>query len=324
MNLSCWNNDSSLRQAILNDSCELRTNCATKKVFVHSLAIFLVVVLGLPGNLFVIAVYFTRKTTSTRVYMFALAKADTAVCICGIVLTNAHIDVILLQIVLYFVDMSITFSVYLLTFVSIERLLAVWRPHSFSHSATRATRAVVVIAVFSAVCAAMMTTARLHRYVLFARLFPMLVTLFSVIIMTICYTLLAIHLLNTLRNRKKVGVLNATPSLEPGPSTVSQNTIDGNVGNCDIAPVMYRVTAKQTKTYKNVLLLFIVTLVFIACWLPQWLAYVGVAVSREVLRIFLVNSAVNPFIYSVASAMFRNDVRQFYHRTVSKLTACYR
>ena len=319
--MSTWNNDSGLLQDLLNDSARLTKNVDTKKVFIPSLPIFLVTVLGLPGNLFVIAVYIRNMTTSTKVYMFGLAIADTAVCICGIILTSARIDHTMLLVVLYFVDLSIIISIYLLAFVSIERLVAVWRPHSFSLSARRALVALTIIGVAAATSAGVLTFARLRHYSYLARVFPMLVTLLSVLVMIVCYMLVAIKLLKNLRAaHKNVGVLSGPQSLAPGPSTASHSGAgksDGTVG-------VNKVPAKQAKTYKGVSLLFTITVIFIACWMPQWLAYVGISVSAGVRRIFLLNSAVNPFIYSAASAMFRNDVRQFYHKTRSTLAACCR
>ena len=44
--------------------------------------IVLMCVLGIPRNLFVVAMYIRRKTTSTRAYIFALRIADTTTCVC--------------------------------------------------------------------------------------------------------------------------------------------------------------------------------------------------------------------------------------------------
>ncbi|KAK2189932.1 hypothetical protein NP493_93g03022 [Ridgeia piscesae] len=330
--ISSWNTDSGLLQEVLNDSvaqlandsvvqltndsaAQLTKHIARKIIFIPSLPIFLVVVLGLPGNLFVMAVYIRQMTTSTKVYMFSLAVADSAVCSCGIVLTSAKIDHTALNVVLFFIDFSITFSIYMLAFVSVERLVAVWRPHSFSLSALRAKAALAVIAVAAAVSGGILTIARIHRYKDLGRVFPMTVTLVSVLVMGVCYSLVAVKLLKNLKARKNVGVAGGASSLAPGPSTVSHSVVGTGGG----APGASKVPTKQAKTYKGVSLLFLITVIFIACWLPQWLAYTGVYVSPAVRRVFLLNSAVNPFIYSVASAMFRNDVRQFYHRSLGRL-----
>ena len=69
-------------------------------------------------------------------------------------------------------------------------------------------------------------------------------------------------------------------------------------------------------------ILFIITVVFIACWLPFWLHNMGVPIASKFRPLFVVNSVVNPFLYGMASAMFREDVKQFYRQTRVKLSAC--
>lgn len=321
LNISSWNNVSGLLHDFLNDSSsQLTKHTAEKIIFIPSIAIFLVVALGLPGNLFVMAVYIRQMTTSTKVYMFSLAVADTAVCSCGIVLTSIKIDHMALNVILYFIDMAITLSIYMLAFVSVERLVAVWKPHTFSLSAFRAKIALAIITFAAALSAGVLTFARMHRYKEMSRVFPMLVTLFSVLVMIVCYMLVAVKLLRNLRaSRKNVGVFGGAQSLSAGPSTLTHSAVGKGKG--DAAPSVSKASTKQAKTYKGVSLLFLITVIFIACWLPQWLAYVGFTVSAALRRVFLLNSAVNPFIYSVASAMFRNDVKQFYHKTLGKFVS---
>ena len=113
------------------------TKNSAEMVHVRSLATFLLSVFGLPGNALVIAVYARQTKTSTRAYMFALAVADLAVCICAIVLTRVAMNHLELQIVVWVGHSTVTFSALLLAFVSVERLLAVRRPHSFSLSVER-------------------------------------------------------------------------------------------------------------------------------------------------------------------------------------------
>ena len=99
---------------------------------IKNLAAFLLCVLGIPGNLLVIAVYSWKTSTSTRLYMLALAIADLVVCIIGVVWTIVEFSIISQEITRWFLHMSLAFSTLLLSFVSIERLIAVRRPHSFS------------------------------------------------------------------------------------------------------------------------------------------------------------------------------------------------
>ena len=118
-------------------------------------------------------------------------------------------------------------------------------------------------------------------------------------------------------------------SSNPGPSCVStaakENMLNSAIVKAVTPTVTKATTAKQASSYKNVFLLFAVTLVSIACWMPRWGAFFGQApwkASSLMIRMFFVNSVVNPFIYGVASAMFREDLRQFYRQTRAKLSTC--
>ena len=324
-----WTDGSSL-----NDSVKLTKTHPTRMVVIPSVAIFIICLLGLPGNLFVLTVYLRKMTSSTRVYMFALAIADSAVCVCGIVLTRVLIDFITVQVITCTIDVAISFSVYLLVFVSIERLLAVRRPHTFSMSALRAKKALSVIAMTAVVVSLVMAVARLTGQSLLKKTFPMTIIFLCVLIMIVCYSLMAAKMLNNARKAaNRVAVQPEANPDEPGPSqppktvnVISVGTSTGtNSGVTMTAPPsrVTKTTAKQAKYYKGVLVIFTVTVVFIACWMPQWLYYVGVPISAGLRRVFMLNSAINPFIYSVMSSMFRDDVREFYRSTRSKLSSCY-
>ena len=104
-----------------------RTVTSTDKVIVVNFptALVYVLALGIPGNFLVCAVYAINMTTSTRVYMFALAVADLAVCICGIILATIRHNFISREVIGYLIYMSVAFSVFILSFVAVERLLAV-------------------------------------------------------------------------------------------------------------------------------------------------------------------------------------------------------
>ena len=296
-----------------------------------SFASFLTCVVGIPGNVLVIAVYAWKMTTSTRVYMFALAVADLMVCICGIVLTTLKSDYISLGITMYSMHTALTFSALLLAFVSIERLLAVRRPHTFSLSSLRAKRALMAIAVAAVVFTMVETVASVKRYRLLLLVIPAVVTVTSVVVMIICYSLMAITMLMNVRySYRNVGVSSSTPA--PGPPTVPTVTYlipDGKTRvdvtsstNNTLSPIP-KTTAKQASTYKSVSVLFINTVVFLACLLPLWLSSVGLHVPSVVRRMYILNSVVNPFMYSVVSRMFRDDVRQFYGQMRSRLASCH-
>ena len=291
----------------MNDSAQYTTDSALQ----YNIITVVLGVIGLPGNVFVIAVYIGNMTTSTNVYMFALAVADTAICICAIILKHATNSYLTLNVVLFSIDLAISFSMHLLAFVSIERLVAICWPHKFNMSAVRAKTALCIMAVATFVSGVVLVVARLRSYELISRIVRLLIIVICVMIMTVCYAAIAIRLLTNARvARQKVGVIVMSMS-----STGNSQQLNSAVGTAE---------TKQAKALRGVCLVFIVTVVFIASWLPQWLSYVGVSVSIAMKRIFLLNSIVNPFIYSVASAMFRDDAKQFCSKTISRLTACCR
>ena len=345
VNTSIWNNDSIFVQNVFNDSSDLTKNNATQRVDSSSYVSFPVSVLGLPGNLFVIAVYMFKMTTSTRVYMFALAVADSAVCISGMVLTFAALDFVKEVVFFFIISMSATFSIFLLVLVSIERLIAVKRPHSFNIEPQRAKKATLIIVVPATLFATVTETLHAMRYIRFVEVFELGMLFSCAFIIIICYTLMAEELLNKIRpSRNQVGVQSVTRSTvprtselvistiaDPGHScnqgtiiipTVAQANVKSNTMKSAPVTATNKITAKQTKTFKSVFLLFIITTTFIACWLPLWLSNMGVSIPPEWIGLFILNSVVNPFIYGVASVMFREDVRQFYRQTRVKLSAC--
>ena len=87
------------------------------------------------------------------------------------------------------------------------------------------------------------------------------------------------------------------------------------------AGVVETPTITLINTYKSVSLLFTITAVYIVCWMPLWLHYAGLSVPVEIRGVFLLNAVVNPFIYSVVSAMFRSDVKIVFRQIFSRLTS---
>ena len=328
-----------------NNNSDLAKNTAAPQVDYSSTTVPVVCALGLPGNLLVIAVYVAKMTTSTRVYLFALAVADTAIRVAGVVLTASLTDVFTQMIVIVIMSLAINYSVVLLTFVSVERLLAVRRPHSFTMNPRRAKMALLIIALYVFVFTALQgTLVAFTGRSIFHAISQFCFVFSSTTVMIFCYTLMGYELLKKIRNsRRNVGVHNVGSLAEPGGSKVTLTSNDtarhGNRGPSTISaevteniktaatkPAVPKTTStltvKEAKNVKSVFLLFVITVVFVVCWLPSWLRTVIRFIPVEVTRVFVLNSVVNPFIYGVASAMFREDVRLFYRKTRVKLTAC--
>ena len=339
-------NESSMApQHVLNDSLALTTNNRTHGSESSNIAIISLCALGLPGNLLVIAVYVRKMTTSTRVYMFALAVADSSVCVCAFfVLFIGVTDLVTKLACSSVIDTSITFSMFLLVFISIERLVAVKHPHSFTMEPQRAKKYIIIIVVVATIYRIVSGVSKFMRYGMFVRISESCVSVSCTFTMITSYTLMAAALLKKVRaSRNQVEVLSVVRSLQPGTSHTVISTVDGAVrandpGHSNIftnvkgvaqnsAPKSVSVTAtnkiitKQAKAFKNMLMIFIITIVFIACWVPIWLMNMGVYISAAVRRSMIINSVVNPFIYGVSSALFREDVRQLYRQARMKLAS---
>ena len=380
MNTSTCANDSSVLHNVSNNSVNVTENNPTQKVDVLNVVFFLCV-LGLPGNLLVIAVYIRKLTTSTRLYMFALAVADSVACGCGIVLSVAVMDLVSTIVFQCAINASITFSVFLLVFMSIERLIAVRRPHSFNMEAQRAKKALIIIAATTFLFATMAYVLEMKQYEQIERIFGLFMLVLCGSTMTTCYILIAATLIKRARTaRNRIAVVRGTSSPDSRsshvfsklkvPTTLENLVCQHNAGvshitvktivpvEHDIRPIdpmsspvtiedeetsyvhssrttipgtmkstfvisTTKTVAKQTTTVASVTLIFIITVVFIACFLPEWIHDTGIYIPVEMRRIYILNSVVNPFIYGVASAMFREDVRQFYRTTLLNLCACH-
>ena len=310
-----------------NDTTDSNNFTATdvQKSFVLTIGMS---VLGVPGNVLVIAVYIMKMTSSTRVYMFALAVADLAVCISGIGLAMLNFDHITEEVLVFSGHMSLTFSMMLLAFVSLERLMAVRRPHTFSLCVHRAKRALLVIAAAAALTALVLTVARANHNRMLLTFLPAFVILGNSVVMIFSYTLMAVtllmramHVRATVHAASKPSVPSCSTALAVNPvATKPESTSERNI--CQRNSRTKQLTTKHGKTAKDITLLFIITVVFFVCWLPHWLSESGLDVPKDVRRIYILNSVVNPFIYSAVSRMFRDDVRQFNQQMRSKLLSC--
>ena len=101
-----------------------------------NIALYTLYSLGLPDNLLVIAVYVRHMTSSLIIYLFALAIANSVICV---VIFNKLAS-------LYALNVVVFVAMFLLVFLPIERLTAILRPHSFNTNPRRAWRALHIIA----------------------------------------------------------------------------------------------------------------------------------------------------------------------------------
>ena len=325
------NTTSGLREDGFNESTEVPPNSTGDEVFFENVffknvAILVVCVLGLPGNMLVIAVYLRQHTTSTRVYMLALALADLVSCVSIMILASTPLSLPASYVFMFLADVSVGFSAMLLAFISTERLVAVRRPVAFSNASERAMKAVIRLAVIDGVFAAVFEVMRLTCCPPLSRMIVLIILCISVAVMIICYFLVTVTLVKKARTaRRNVGVELAVSATSAAREISHMDTM---ARTNQVTPAQSNSSSnyasdKHARHYKNVYLLFTITLVFIVSWLPLGLAYAGMHMSLHVQETYVVNSAINPFIYSIMSAMFRNDLRMFCRKTRSRLVNCH-
>ena len=289
-------------------------------------------VFGLPGNLLVVAVYLRLQTTSTRIYMLSLALADLVSCVSLAIMSSASVPTVPLFVILVAADIAIGFSALLLAFISWERLMAVRRPLTFSFSPERAKKAVICIAVFDGVVTGVFDVARHTCCPLLGRIIVMSLLCMTVVVMIICYIVVSATLLKNARTSRITAGVHVGISLPAaGTSVVKAKTDVDTMGQMTpnmtvLSPTSCStsISCKNAKNYKNVYMLLTVTVVYIITWLPLWLFYSGVSVPCVQQRMYILNSVVNPFIYSIMSSMFRDDLRMFLRKTRSRLVDCCR
>ena len=341
INTSNWTDNSSL---VLTDSIDSFNSTGLAQagtLSLETIVLLAIVVIGVPGNVLVIAVYLQQMTTSTQVYMFSLAAADAIVCVGAIILSTGLADAITARITLVILDNAINFSMFLLSCVSVERLLAITRPHTFNMNAQRAKKVLLFLTLPALVSTVLTILFQNQKKRLYKVILDCIVTGGNVLIMTGCYVVVAIKLLGRRRTSKyKREVRRRDCTTESSVTTVSANVSETSADEKDTSSgsrdtsfeldsssglQTHHVTSKKTsrddsKMYKNVTLLFVITVVFVVSWTPQWLYTFGVPVPTLLRRMFVINSVVNPFIYGVVSAMFREDVRSFYRQTRAKMS----
>ena len=296
------------------------------------LCMFVTVIVGIPGNVLVIAVYARKLTSSVRMYMVTLAVTDIIICLsyAATAAMGASLkkDPIYLTLWSLF-NFCVEFSLLVLTLTAVERYWSIARPHSFTFSPRRGKVALVATAAFALatmVAIKMWTAFNLKKI---AKFHMMIHLGLCTLIILVMYTLLGRKLLMRLRRRKtqlnplatSVAITQTTDGVPPTtlatlsvPQTPSSHHLTSDPSSSGVSPRAIVKTAavnKQTQEAKAALMLFVVTAVFLACWVPVWIQMFGVHLPRDVQRIYVIQSVVNPAIYGCMSKTFRDDVRQF-------------
>jgi len=286
----------------------------------------LLCILGLPGNLFVVVIYIRKMTTSMRAYMFALGVVDTVICVCFLVMLIVYTDKLGKLILVFVLNTAVIFSTCLLAFLATERCLAIAKPHKFTLSTGRAKTALVVNAAFSVCYSAMLTVTLVFRLMPTYLILTTGLANACFIIVIASYGAMAVILLKRMRSaRRQIGAVAMTSTSTEVVAITSMSTtasMSAAIPKTTAGPVAAAKPSKAAQAQRGTLVLFVVTAVFILCWLPFFLKNYGLPITDQFKRVFVINSIVNPFIYSFLSPMFRSDVRSFFYETRKKLCSC--
>ena len=320
INTSNWTDNSSF---VRNDSIDSFNSTGLAQagtLTLETIGFLSIGAIGVPGNVLVIAVYLQQMTTSTQVYMFLLAVADTTVCAGVILLSTGLADAMTARVTLLILDNATYFSAFLLSCVAIERLLAVTRPHTFDMNAQRAKKVLLFLTLPALVSAVLTILFINHRKGLGNVIHGSIVIGGNVLIMTVCYVVVTVKLLGrrrpskyqrevSRRDRTTRSSVKTVSTNVSGTSSEEKDTSNELSGTRDTSfdlesssgSQAHHATSKKTSRddtnmYKNVTLLFVITVVFVVSWTPQWLTNFDIPVPTWVRHMFVLNSVVNPFI----------------------------
>ena len=305
----------------------------TYKMDTLELFLFVVVIVGIPGNVLVVAVYVRKLTTSVRMYMFALALTDVVICVSYATTTAmgpARRNTPVYKTMWGLFNLGVVFSLLVLTVTAVERYWCIARPHSFTFSPQRGK---VALLLTTAVAVATVIVIQVFEYYELkdTQKYHMMLHLgFCTCVILVMYTLLAKELIWRFRRKQIrlhpdtigrsaeqcVKLPVATSSMSGEPPISLRATLDvSSVSRHHMTPGTKKITSANihNQEVKAALMLFVVTAVFLACWLPVWLQMFRVVdVPRDLVRVYVIQSVVNPVIYSCMSSAFREDVRLFF------------
>ncbi|KAK2186203.1 hypothetical protein NP493_211g03014 [Ridgeia piscesae] len=288
------------------------------------MAYSVVVALLMPGNLLVIAVYVRRLTTSIRLYMFGLAVSDMAICINSIILGGAlfpgEIPFWLELSMVYVYDVALFYSAFILALISIERYLSVRSTTTFTFSGRRAQTLMTVLAGVSLVSSGFMMIGR-HVPLLYSasKMYVAIVIICAIATVAAMYVMMTHQMWVRVRHLRTIG----TGSLPSGGATSTATASMSSSTRARAPPPLSAVALKsQRQTAKGMRVLLVITIVFVVCYSPLGVSTCGVRVPSALLYLFIVNSVINPFVYSFMSSDFRRDVHQLFRWAWAMLQTC--
>ena len=126
--------------------------------------------------------------------------------------------------------------------------------------------------------------------------------------MAVMYTMMARIMWVRLRRLRTIG----SEGVQAGDVTLAVCASTMSSTHAQPPPLSAVAVKAQQQTTKGMRVLLVVTIAFIVCWTPLGIASCGVSMPPPLLYLFIVNSVINPFIYSFMSSEFRKGVRQLF------------
>ena len=124
--------------------------------------------------------------------MFALAVADALVCVCSVPVFSIGVIGLVTRLAFFSTNKgSITFSMFLLVFLSIERLVAVGNPH-FSMDPRRTKIYSITIVLIATIFTTVSGLSKVINYGMFVTISELCVSIISTCIMITCYILMTV------------------------------------------------------------------------------------------------------------------------------------
>ncbi|KAI0241730.1 hypothetical protein LSAT2_020180 [Lamellibrachia satsuma] len=176
-------------------------------------------------------------------------------------------------------------------------------------SGRRAEITMTVLAGVSLVSSAFkMTGRRLSFLRLASNIYVAVVLICAFATMVFMYTMMARIMWVRLRRLRTIG----SEGVQAGDVTLAVCASTMSSTHAQPLPLSAVAVKAQQQTTKGMRVLLVVTIVFIVCWTPLGIASCGVSIPPPLLYLFIVNSVINPFIYSFMSSEFRKGVRQLF------------
>ena len=253
-----------------------------------------VAVLGLPGNILVTIICSKNTSVMYRTYMLTLAIVDTTICVFYIV--SSILDMVTwsnnqgeIRCPFSFTNVifctCLTFSIFVLTLISVDRYLAVQSPIKHRERSKHFWRILALLPIPAFILSVVLALLEFLWIPYLNEVAALLPFLTCCIIITVMYSLLAYKLYKRQKQRTHAVI----PALIIIPLPIKRNP-----------------NAKFERLAKT---LFIVTVAFVVSWLPFWLVTMGVGLPCALKETFIMNSVMNPIIYAFMWEPFREDVK---------------